>query len=785
MDINELLDFNKIKLSLSNYAVSKEAKEMCQNLNIIKDYDALFQKINETNDAFYYINHNINFDFIKLDDFNIILDRIKKQFTLNINEFIIIKNLIEKSNNISNIFKSSNINNSLNKYFNKIIILKDLYNEITNIITSDNEISANASKELKELKDKIHNINNKIDTIFTRLLTAYRNYLQENYVTNKNGKSCIVIKSEYKNNIKGVIVDISSSQQSIYIEPIEITELNNQLFNLNSQLEIEIQKILAELTIKTVPYINDLIQNFYTLTNLDFIFAKANYAYINKHTYPIINNNKIINLINAKHPLLDKQKIVPLNITIGKEYNSLIITGPNTGGKTVCLKTIGLIELMGLSGMFIPTNENSQISYFDNIFADIGDEQSIEQSLSTFSSHMNNIIKIINSSTENSLCLFDEICTGTDPIEGAKLAIAILEYLKNNKTTVVATTHYPDLKLYALNNKDIINGSFEFDIDTLKPTYRLLIGIPGKSNAFLISEKLGLNKNIIEHAKSLIDSKDIKFEDIISELESKRIKIENDKIEIDKYKNEVISLKEKLIRQQKGLDDRVNSTLKKAKEEAREILLNAKQTAEQSIKIINSSTDSQLILNEKTQLNQNIKQINSALVEKVKGPSQPISPKKIKVGASVKILSLNSEGTVETLPDKDYNLFVRVGIMRINTNLKDLEIIDKLNITVDNAVIKKRNNSYGSKIKIEKTMNISQSINLIGQTSDEAISNLDKYIDDCCLSHLSKAKIIHGRGAGILKKSIHNYLKNNPTVKNYYFADYNDGGDGATIIEFD
>ena len=501
---------------------------------------------------------------------------------------------------------------------------------------------------------------------------------------------------------------------------------------------------------------------------------------------PILNDNGIINLKNARHPLIKANDIVPLNINLGVDFTSLIITGPNTGGKTVSLKTVGLLELMALSGLFIPADENSSVAIFDNIFADIGDEQNIEQSLSTFSSHMTNIVYILNHITSKSLVLFDEICTGTDPIEGANLAISILDMLLANKVRVIATTHYPELKKYALSKANVKNGAFEFDVDTLKPTYKLLIGIPGKSNAFAISEKLGLDKRIIDNAKNLLDTNDIRFEDIVASLEESRITIEKERKEIEQYKNEINELKDKVKRQEKGLNDRADSIIRQAKEKAHGILYDAKNLADETIKNIRAnSNDLTYSIKERSKLNKGLNDAAESLIEKVKGPSQPLSAKKIRIGATVKVLSLNANGVVETLPDKDYNLFVRIGIMRTNVNLRDLELITDDGINIDGTKIKKIKNKDGSsRIKLEKSYDVKAEINLIGKTTDEAILELDKYIDDAYIAHIPVVRIIHGRGTGALKKAVSEFCRKSSVIKSYRLGDFDEGGDGVTVVTF-
>lgn len=784
--IDEILEFNKIKEKLSEYAYSLDAKNMCSNLGLIKDKNELDTTINEVDSAVLYLRHVAPPNFNILRNVDNALLRLKKEAPLNIKELLDISNILELTDRLIAYKEGKEINSILDKYYNKLISLKYENNNIKKVIVSETEIADNASNVLQALRRKKQLLKEKLNTISNKLISTYSDYLQEPILANKDGALCLPIKAEYKNKIDGTIHSVSGSQFTIFIEPKEIISINNEIIENEALEEVEIAKILYELSKSLIPHIETIKSNYNILIKLDFIFAKAKYALDEKHTLPIINNEGKIKLIEAKHPLIDKNKIIPLDINLGIDFTSLIITGPNTGGKTVSIKTVGLIELMGLSGLFIPAKENSVISVFDNIFADIGDEQSIEQSLSTFSSHMTNIVSILKLATSKSLVLFDEICTGTDPVEGATLAISILDKLLKNKTRVIATTHYPELKKYALSKENVKNGAFEFNVETLKPTYKLLIGIPGKSNAFNISEKLGLSKDIIGNAKNLLENNDIRFEDIVSSLEESKLTIEREKSEIENYKKEIEELKDKVKRQEIGLNNRADSIIRQAKEKAHEILYDAKELADTTIKNIKSNNSNfGALVSERSKLNKELKEATESLIEKVKGPSKPISPKKIKVGASVKVLSLNAEGIVETLPDKDYNLFVRVGIIRTAVNLKDLELINIEDIKIDGTNIKRTYNKNGSsKIKLEKTYTINSEINLIGKTADEAIFELDKYIDDALLSHIPYVRIIHGRGAGILKKAVWKYLKNIPNIKECRLGNYNEGGDGVTIVTF-
>lgn len=782
-DSIKTLEFDKILNKAKDYAISIEAKDKILNLKPYKDLNELKIALKEIDDAFTFLRFNqypnfTNFPYLK----NAFL-RLEKESALSQKELLDIKHLLDIADSNINFKEKSNKKTSLDKYFEKLMPLKNENINISTKILSETEVASSASIVLQDLRRKKTILKDRLNLTCERLLNKYKNYLQEPIISNKNNKSCLQIKAEFKTQIKGTVLDVSSTGLSIYIEPQELIEINNEMSNIEANEKIEIDKILYDISLSLSKHLDDLKTNYENLIMLDFIFAKALYANNEHHTLPIITEDKSINLIKCKHPLIDKEKIVPLDVEIEQECSSLIITGPNTGGKTVFLKTIGLVELMSMSGMFIPCLDNSKVAFFDNVFSDIGDEQSIEQSLSTFSAHMTNIINILNNATKNSLCLFDEIATGTDPVEGANLAISILNEFKNRKTKVIATTHYPELKLYALSEENVKNGSFEFDVNTLKPTYRLILGIPGKSNAFAISKRLGLSDNIIENAKSLMSKNDEKFEDILSNLHKDKALIEKEKNEIKKLKEEADELKNKVLRQQKGLNDRTESEIRRAKEEARRILLNAKELADDALKNIKSSSNVDIEA-KRSAINKEIKNINNDMIEKVKGPSKPLSSKKIKIGSKVKILSMNTTGNVETLPDKDYNLFVRVGILRINANLRDLELIDEnnINIEVENVKIKKSND--GSKIKIEKTNSVESSINIIGMTTDEAIVVVDKYLDDCILSHLPFARIIHGRGSGALKKAVHDLLKKSPLVKEYRLGVFGEGQDGVTVVTF-
>lgn len=784
--IYEFLEFDKILSKISEEASLSESKEDILDLKILDNKDAITSALNDVDSAFSYLRGGVGPSFMSIRNIDESLLRLSKSAALSQSELLNISRLLDTASNLMSYKKSKGLNSSLDTYFNELDPLSAENNTIKRIIISENEIADDASSVLLSIRRKRRLLAEKLHTISNRLLNTYADYLQEPVLANKNNAMCLPVKSEFKNKIEGTIHSVSESQFTVFIEPREIIAVNNEITENAALEEIEITKILYELSLSLIPHADTIKINYENVVKLDFIFAKAKYAYNTNSTMPVLNADGVMNLIDARHPLIDKDKIVPLNINLGDTFTTLIITGPNTGGKTVSLKTVGLIELMALSGLFIPCKENSKVAYFDNIYADIGDEQSIEQSLSTFSSHMTNIVYILKHATSNSLVLFDEICTGTDPIEGASLAISILEYLKSRNIHVIATTHYPELKHYALTKDGVSNGAFEFNVETLKPTYKLLIGIPGKSNAFAISERLGLSKDIIENAKKNLDTNDVRFEDIVANLEESRHAIDVEKETIERYKAEIEELKAKVKRQEKGLNDRANSIIRQAKEKAHDILFDAKKIADNTIKNMKADGhDMSYVVSERTKLNRALDESADSLIEKVKGPAKPLSAKKIKLGANVKVLSLNAEGVVESLPDKDYNLFIRIGIMRTLVNIRDLELIESDNLKIDGVKIKRTYNKSGSsKIKYEKSHTVATEINLIGKTTDEAILELEKYIDDAYIAHVPSVRIIHGRGTGALKRAIQEFCRKSPIISEYRSGNFDEGGDGATIATF-
>ena len=788
-----ILEYNKIIEMLSSKAHSKAGKLLCDGLKPIDNLNEVISSLQNTDDALKRLLRNGNISFAGNKDIRQSLLRLKKGSSLNALELLLICDLLEASSRVKSYLKKEHPDDeddSLDKYYAMLEPLTKHSLEIRRCIISEDEIADDASSELKAIRRHIKGTNDKIHSELTRMVnTTYRTYLQDAVITMRDGRYCIPVKAEYKSNVPGMVHDQSGSQSTFFIEPAAIVNLNNELKQLSIDEEREVGVILAKLSSDLSDHLDEIMTDSEVLTILDFIFAKANLALDMNATRPLYNVFGHVNLKKARHPLLNKNKVVPIDIKLGYDFDLLIITGPNTGGKTVALKTIGLLSLMGQAGLFIPAKDASELSIFDNIYADIGDEQSIEQSLSTFSSHMKNIVEILHEADEKSLCLFDELGAGTDPIEGAALAISVLSDLHARKVRSVATTHYSELKVYALQEEGVENACCEFDVDTLRPTYRLLIGIAGKSNAFAISSKLGLPSYIIDDAKSRISKKDESFEDVLTELENNRVIIENEKAEIEKLKREIELLKKDYENRQKKLLESKDKIIREATEEAREILQDAKNTADTAIRDlmkkenrgdIRSMERNRTKLREKIDNTNSKVSINSSTVNKKKN-----KPSDFKLGEDVRIISLNMEGTINSLPDSKGNLYVLCGIMRMQAKMDDIEFIDKPDIIVKDMKFKSGDLSKKSHQKsLSKASSISMEINLLGKMVDEAIAELDKYLDDAYLSHLSSVRIVHGKGTGALRNAIHNYLKNVSYVSSYRLAEYGEGDAGVTIVEF-
>ena len=674
----------------------------------------------------------------------------------------------------------------LDEYFNLLEPLTPLSNEIDRCIIGEDEYSDDASSTLKQIRRSINNINDKVHATLTTLVNgSLRTYLQDAIITMRGDRYCVPVKAEYRGQVQGLIHDQSSTGSTLFIEPMAIVKLNNDLKELYAKEQEEIQVILANLSEEAAQYIEEIRVDYRSLTDLDFIFARGALAISMRASRPLLNEEGRIRIREGRHPLLDPKKVVPITVTLGEDFTLLIITGPNTGGKTVSLKTVGLFCLMGQSGLHIPAGDRSELAVFHQIYADIGDEQSIEQSLSTFSSHMTNIVRILQKADDQSLCLFDELCAGTDPTEGAALAISILNKLHQYGAVTMATTHYSELKVYALSTEGVENACCEFDVDTLSPTYRLLIGIPGKSNAFAISSKLGLAENIIEDAKGHLSERDVNFEDMLANLEQSRITIEKEQLEIQKYKAEIEDLKKKLTAKNERLDNSRDEILRKANEEAVQILKEAKDLADETIRNFNKYGQGQAPMSkmekERSRVRDKMSASEKALSMKKKETVNHKVPKKLRIGDSVRVLSMNLKGTVHTLPNAKGDLYVQMGILRSLVNIKDLVLIDE----DASPAAKKYGGTSSGKIKMSKAASVSTEINLIGMTVDEAIAHLDKYLDDAYVAHLPSVRIVHGKGTGALRNAVQTHLKNQRYVKSYRMGEPSEGGAGVTIAAFD
>ena len=789
----KILEFNKIISMLSDKAHSALGKALCENLKPSNDFSEVISTLQNTDDAVKRILRNGNISFAGNKDIKASLMRLKKGSSLHAGELLDICDLLEGCTRVKSYLKKEHPDDeedSLYHYYDLLDPLSSHATEIRRCIISEDEIADDASSELKSIRRHMKSTNDKIHSELTRMVnTTYRTYLQDAVITMRDGRYCIPVKAEYKSNVPGMIHDQSGSQSTFFIEPSAVVNLNNELKQLSIDEAREIEVILAKLSSDLSDHTDELTSDSESLTSLDFIFAKANLALDMNASRPFYNVYGHVNLKKARHPLLDKTKVVPINIKLGYDFDLLVITGPNTGGKTVALKTTGLLSLMGQSGLFIPASDASELSIFDDVYADIGDEQSIEQSLSTFSSHMKNIVEILEKADEKSLCLFDELGAGTDPTEGAALAISVLNDLHARGVRCVATTHYSELKVYALKEPGVENACCEFDVDTLRPTYRLLIGIAGKSNAFAISSKLGLPDYIIEDAKSRISEKDESFEDVLTELENNRVIIENEKAEIEKYKREIESLKSDYENRQKKLNDAKDKIIREATEEARGILQDAKDTADEAIRDLmkkENRGDIRSMEKNRTKLREKIDKTNSKVsIGKEAKPRKKLKPTDLRLGEDVRIISLNMEGTVNSMPDARGNLFVQCGIMRMQAKLDDLELIDKPNIIAGDMKFSTKSSASKSHGKsLSKASTMSMEINLLGRTVDEALAELDKYLDDAYLSHLSTVRVVHGKGTGALRNAVHGFLKRVSYVSSYRLAEYGEGDAGVTIVEF-
>ena len=784
-----VLEYDKVIHMLEQKATSDPGRQLCRDLVPMTDLAQIEQAQTETADALTRIFQKGSLNFGSNKPLGMCLRSLEIGSTLSSEELLRIAGLLENTARVKNFGRSDKDEeqqDSLTEYFHCLEPLAPLSKEIRRCIIDVDEIADDASPALKKIRrsmvltgEKIHNqLNSMVNG-------SVRNYLQDAVITTRDGRYCIPVKAEYKGQVPGMVHDQSSSGSTLFIEPLAVVNLNNEYKALLIKEKEEIEVILANLSNLTAGYSMQLHTDYNVLTELDFIFAKATFAQTYNGVAPTFNTDGRINIKKGRHPLLDAKKVVPIDVRLGEDFTLLIITGPNTGGKTVSLKTVGLLTLMGQAGLHIPASERSELGIFEEVFADIGDEQSIEQSLSTFSSHMTNITRILSQVNDRSLVLFDELCAGTDPTEGAALAISILSKLKLYGARVMATTHYSELKVFALQTSGVENACCEFDVESLSPTYRLLIGIPGKSNAFAISTKLGLGEDIIEDAKGRISENDMNFEDLLADLEKSRITIEKEQLEINQYKEEIQKLKEQLEQKQERLDASRDKILREANEQAYNIIKEAKDLADETIRNFNKYGTAHAPVSEmekeRTKLRDKMNNAQKKMSDQKKNaaPNHKI-PKKLRIGDRVKVISMNLNGTVHSLPNAKGDLYVQMGILRSLVNINDLILLEE----ETSPTSKKYGRTGAGKIKMSKSASVSTEINLIGKTTDEAIALLDKYLDDAYLAHIPSVRIVHGKGTGALRNAVQAHLKRLKYVKSFHLGEYGEGDAGVTIAEF-
>lgn len=784
------LEYMKIIDLLTEKADSEPGKKLCRELVPSTDLSTIRTAQRETKDALARLFRIGSTSFGSNRDLGFSIRSLEIGSSLSMSELLKLASFLDNVSRIKTYGKKEREdlpNDSLDAYFEGLTPMTQLANEINRCILSEEEMADDASPKLKSIRRSKLSTNEKIHSQLTSMVNgAYRTFLQDAVITMRDNRYCIPVKAEYKSQVSGMVHDQSSTGSTFFIEPAAVVNLNNQLKELDLQEQEEIEVILGDLSSQAAVHTSELAADQKIMTTLDFIFAKAKLAMEQNATEPIFNTEHYIQIRKGRHPLLDKKKAVPIDVRLGKDFDLLVITGPNTGGKTVSLKTVGLFTLMGQAGLHIPALDRSELSIFSEVYADIGDEQSIEQSLSTFSSHMTRVVHILQHADADSLCLFDELGAGTDPTEGAALAIAILNYLHDRGIRTMATTHYSELKIYALSTNFVENACCEFDVETLRPTYRLLIGIPGKSNAFAISSKLGLSDEIIHAAKEQISKEDESFEDVIADLEQSRVTIEKEQQEIAEYKERIRTLQEQLQKKNEKIDQAKDKILRDANEKARAILQEAKDVADETIRDFNkagASADIKELEKKRQKVRDKINEKNGKLAlgntQKKPADQKTVDPKKLKKGDSVKIISMNLKGIVNTLPDARGNLFVQCGIMRMQTNVNDLVPVKEETIT---APALQRTNT--GKLKMSKSFSVSSEINLLGCTVDEAIAKLDKYLDDAYLAHLPSVRVVHGKGTGALRNAVQSHLKRLKYVKEYRLGEYGEGDAGVTIVTF-
>ncbi len=783
------LEYPKIIERLTEKASSPMGKELCRKLQPSTDINRIRLMQTQTKDALTRLFQKGSVSFGSVKDIRGSLKRLEIGSSLGIMEILSVCALLENTSRVkaySRGDRSDLPSDSLDSMFEQLAPLTPLSSEIRRCILSEDEISDDASPALRHVRRNMKVTNDRIHTQLSGLVNGNaRTYLQDSVITMRNGRYCIPVKAEYKGQVPGMIHDQSSTGSTLFIEPMAVVKLNNDMRELELQEQKEIEIILAGLSEQIAEEREAIALNLELMVQLDFIFARAGLAMDMNGSEPVFNEEGRVLLKKARHPLIPKKKVVPIDIRLGDDFDLLIITGPNTGGKTVSLKTVGLLTLMGQAGLHIPALDRSELALFHEIYADIGDEQSIEQSLSTFSSHMTNIVSFLEKADSRSLVLFDELGAGTDPTEGAALAISILSYLHDKGIRTMATTHYSELKVYALSTPGVENACCEFSVETLRPTYRLLIGIPGKSNAFAISSKLGLSDQIIERAKEQISEQDESFEDVLSSLEENRVTIENERLEIARYKEEIKTLKAQLESRQEKLDAQRDRILRQANEEAHKVLEEAKEYADQTMKLFHkfqkNNVDTSAVERERQELRKRMNKAEKNMSDRqeTKKPKKLLTAKDIRPGDSVKVLSMNLKGTVGSRPDSKGFLFVQMGIIRSKVHLSDLELVDEPVITTPSL-----QKTGAGKIRMSKSASVSTEINLLGRTVDEAIAELDKYLDDAYIAHLKSVRIVHGKGTGALRKGIHDYLRRQKHVSSFRLGEFGEGDAGVTIVDF-
>lgn len=781
------LEYNKIISRLVSFACSDGAKQILHKLEPMTDIDKINTALDYTNDALTRVYQKGSVDFSRIKDIRGSIARLKVGSSLNALELLNISMLLECAAHIKGYYEQRA--DSIQPLIDMLDPVTLLNNAIKKCIISEDEISDDASANLRSIRRQKNIAADRIHTELNKILNSpsTRTYLQDYVITTRQGRFCLPVKAEYKSLMPGMVHDQSSTGSTVFIEPAAVVKLNNDIRELELKEQAEIEVILADLSAKAAEYTDSLLSNYEILTNLDCIFAKALLSRHFNCSRPVMNNKGIVNIKKGRHPLIEPHTVVPIDIYLGTDFNLLIITGPNTGGKTVSLKTVGLLTLMAQAGLNIPALEHSDIAVFDNIFADIGDEQSIEQSLSTFSSHMTNTVDILKKADSNSLILFDEIGAGTDPTEGAALAIAILDSLHRRNITTMATTHYSEIKMYALTTDGVENACCEFDVQSLRPTYRLLIGVPGKSNAFAISKKLGLSDNIINDASRRLDSEDIKFEDLVTDLEQSRVTIEREREELNEYKAQIAQLKSELTKKTERLDERTDNIIRKANEEAARILKDAKEYADKTINAMNKHG---MTVKELEKHRSAIREKMNKRQEKLKiEPANNISEHKahdiseFKVGMHVKVLTMNVIGTVSQIHKNKNQVTVLVGSLSTKMDIKNLAILKGYKDPAETSS-KPKGAGGSSKIKMSKSSSVSSEINLLGYTVDEAIAVLDKYLDDAYIARIPQVRIVHGKGTGALRSGITSYLHGVPYIKEFRLGQIGEGAEGVTIVTF-